>query len=134
MRKIRIFFIASESEIVEDICDILELEDYQVFNAPDNTTMGIVYDVFKPDMMMTYNLTLEQQNEVITFFGKSLNHPLLLLVRKWLYQSNRTLYRDLPRRTDFIYTPFTAEEMLEQIEALTVDVKADIKWLSHITP
>lgn len=130
MRKIRIFFVAPDSEPCEDICGLLALEDYQVFHAPDCEGMDIVYDVFMPDIVMIYNLTLEQQKEIIDFFSISLNHPLLLLVRKWLYQANRDFYRKIAPRTRLISAPFSIDDMLEQIELLIADVKADIEWLS----
>lgn len=130
MRKIRIFFIAPESALCEDICDLLALEDYDVFYAPDCEGMDIVYDVFMPDIVMIYNLTLVQQKEIIDFFSISLNHPLLLLVRKWLYLANRHFYRNIAPRTRLISAPFRIDEMLEEIELLIADVKADIEWLS----
>lgn len=129
-RKIRVFLIANDSALRRDICELLKMEDYEVFSAPDSMSMDIVHDVFKPDIVMIYDLKIEQQKEIIQFFSIHLNHPLLLLLRKWQYQANYDFYKTLAPRTCFIYAPFTIDDILDQIKRLTAEVKADIDWLS----
>ena len=114
MRKIRVFLIANESILRRDICELLEMEDYELFYAPDSTAMDIVHDMFQPDIVMIYDVSLERQREIIQFFGIHLNHPVLLILRKWQYQASRNFYKKLSPRVKFIYAPFTIDDILDQ--------------------